>query len=46
MGGISLKYDKLEYEYEGETEHYQNEGNIEMCEMFFSLRKMYCLLSS
>lgn len=46
MGGISLKYDKLEDEYEGESEHYQNEGNVEMCEMFFSLGKMYCLLSS
>lgn len=46
MGGISLKYDKLEDEYEGESEHYQKEGNVEMREMFFSLGKMYCLLSS
>lgn len=45
-GRNSLKYDKLEDEYEGESEHYQNEGNVEMREMFFSLGKAYCLLSS
>lgn len=42
MGGNSLKCDKLE----GESEHYQNEGNVEMGEMFFSLGKMCGLLSS
>ena len=46
MGGISLKCDKLEDEFEGERKHYQNEGNVEMGEMFFSLGKMHCLLSS
>lgn len=33
-GRNSLKYDKLEDEYEGESEHYQNEGDVRMCEMF------------
>lgn len=46
MGGISLACDKLEDEFEGESEHYQNKGNVEMGEMFLGLGKMYCLLSS
>jgi len=46
MGGISLKCDKPEDEFEGASEYYQNERNVEMGEMFFSLGKMCCLLSS
>ena len=44
MAGISLKCDKLEDEFEGESEHYQNEGNVEMGKMFFSLGKKVLLI--
>lgn len=47
MGGISLKREKLEDEFEVESKFYQNEGDVEMGEMCFSLeKKMCCLLSS
>lgn len=47
MGGISLKREKLEDEFEVESKLYQNEGDVEMGEMCFSLeKKMCCLLSS
>lgn len=39
MGGISLKREKLEDEFEVESKLYQNEGDVEMGEMCFSLEK-------
>lgn len=37
MGGISLKCEKLEDEFEVESKLYQSEGDVEMEEMCFSL---------
>lgn len=39
MGGISLKCDKRENEFEGESEHCQNEGNVETGGKCFSVRE-------
>lgn len=44
MGGISLKCEKLEDEFEVESKLYQNEGDVEMEEMCFSLGKKKCVV--
>lgn len=44
MGGISLKREKLEDEFEVESKLYQNEGDVEMGEMCFSLEKKKCVV--